>query len=180
MKSKCSKCEKRFLTKRKVMKHHGLYHELEVQWMWETFFNKQEIQQTSWAVSWTWSVVYVRNVFWRKGYSTNIMGCTMTTKCSKCEKRFWRKGKWWSIMGCTMNSKCSKCEKYFLMKKISSDIMFPSMNSMCSLCEKVFWRKGYSTNIMGCTMNSKCSECEKRFLKKRKFNKHYVPYHTAK
>ena len=46
----CIECEKRFLTKRKFNKHHGLYHELEVQSMRETFFDEKEIHQTSCGV----------------------------------------------------------------------------------------------------------------------------------
>ena len=38
----CIECEKRFLTKKIFNKHHGLYHELEVQSMRETFFDEKE------------------------------------------------------------------------------------------------------------------------------------------
>ena len=41
--------------------------------------------------------------------------CVRVASCTKIlwrmlERFFWRR-KWWSIMGCTMNSKCSLCEK---------------------------------------------------------------------
>ena len=59
----CIECEKRFLTKKKFNKHHGLYHELEVQSMRETLFDEKDIQQTSLGVPRTRSAVNVRNVF---------------------------------------------------------------------------------------------------------------------
>ena len=47
----CIECEKRFFDEKEFIRHHELYHELEVQSMRETLFNEKEIQQTSWAVT---------------------------------------------------------------------------------------------------------------------------------
>ena len=77
MNSKCSKYEIRFLTRKS--------------------------DETSCAVPWTRSAVNVRNAFWRKGNSSDIMWYTMNSKCSQCEKRFWRKGYSTNIMVWTMD-----------------------------------------------------------------------------